>query len=64
MSKKKKKAMKKAKTFCKRIEREKELRGAIAGITSRLNHSNLSAQEGKQYAKRLLKAYRRLKPLE
>ena len=59
-----KKAIKMANKFCEAMASEKRLRDAIAQITAKLNRCDLSARQGKRNAKRLMKAYRRLKPLE
>ena len=64
MTRKEKKKIAKAKKFCEAMKTEKKLRDVIADITAKLNRSNLSADQGKRHAKSLVKAYRRLKPLE
>lgn len=57
-------AIKAAEELCKAKELEEKLRGVVAGITAKLNRSNLSAKEGVRQAEYLVEAYKRLEPFE
>jgi hypothetical protein len=53
-----------AEELCSRIKQEKELRDAIATIIAKLSRSNLSADEGKRHAEKLVAAYGFLRDYE
>jgi hypothetical protein len=51
-------------TICESLEAENRLRKAIAEITAKLIRSNLSAVDGKRYAKSLVTAFETLEKFE
>jgi hypothetical protein len=53
-----------AKQFCDNMDLENRVRNAIAEIAKKLNRSNLSSEDGIQYAELLKKAYEHLQTVE
>src|SRR5436190_1698297 len=56
-----KNTIEKTKVFCQAVKAEKELRDFIAGITAKLNRSDLTEDDGMRHALALVSAYKLLK---